>query len=109
VHTARGWPDWEQQGAVMAIALRRIRAAPAPGAVGAARALVSDLSAGVHLYATHIQQRNEYAHASALMRRVRSHPLMQWAKRARDRRWARALTWPLRRLAPGALRRLLGP
>ena len=109
LHTARGWPDWHQQGAVMAMALRHIRAAPAPEAVGAARALVSDLSAGVHLYATHIQQRNEYANASALMRRLRSHPLMQWAKRSRDRRWARALTWPLRRLAPGALRRLLGP
>jgi glycosyltransferase involved in cell wall biosynthesis len=109
LHTARGWPDWHQQGALMALALRRIRAAPSPGGVGAARALASDLSAGVHLYASHVHERNEYADQARLIARLRSHPLMAWAKRVRNRRWARALTWPLRRLAPGMLRRLLGP
>jgi glycosyltransferase involved in cell wall biosynthesis len=107
--TARGWPDWRQQGALMALALRRIRSAPAPGGEAAARALVSDLSAGVHVYATHIQQRDEFARQAATVGRLRAHPLMVWAKQARDRRWARAVTWPLRRMAPGALRRLLGP
>jgi len=109
LHTARGWPDWHQQGAIMALALRRIHASPAPGGVGAARALMSDLSAGVHIYATHVQQRNEFARQAAPIQRLREHPLMVKAKHARNRRWARALTWPLRRLAPGTLRRLLGP
>jgi glycosyltransferase involved in cell wall biosynthesis len=109
LHTARGWPDWHQQGALMALALRRIRAAPSPGGVGAARALASDLSAGVHLYAAHVHERNEYAQQARLVARLRAHPVMAWAKRVRNRRWARALTWPLRRLAPGMLRRLLGP
>ncbi|MEY2517526.1 MAG: hypothetical protein QOJ89_4884 [bacterium] len=109
IDTARGWPDWQQQGALMALALRHIRSSPAPGGEAAARALVSDLSAGVHVYSTHMQQRKEFAQQAAPMERLRSHPLMLRAKHVRDRRWARALTWPLRRMAPGALRRLLGP
>ena len=109
LHTARGWPDWEQQGAMMALALRRIRSAPSPGGAGAARALASDLSAGVHLYATHLQERREYERQARAVASLRALPLLRWAKRVRNRRWARALTWPLRRLAPGKLRRLLGP
>lgn len=110
LHTARGWPDWNQQGALMALALRRIRDAPSPGGAPAARALTSDLSAGVHLYATHIQQRNEYHRQANAVSRLRKHPLLVWARRVRERRWARVLSWPLRRLAPaGMLRRLLGP
>ena len=109
VHTARGWPSWDQQGALMALALRRIRDAPAPGGLGAARALMSDLSAGVHLYAAHMQERNELAHQARFVMRMRKHPVLAWAKRHRNRRWARAATWPLRRLMPGTLRRLLGP
>ena len=109
VHTARGWPDWRQQGSLMALALRRVRDAPAPGGVGAARALTSDLAAGVHLYATHIHQRDQFARQAGAVHRLRAHPALVWARRVRDRRWARVLSWPLRRLAPGALRRLLGP
>lgn len=109
LHTARGWPDWHQQGAIMALALRRIRAAPSPGGAGAARALMSDLSAGVHIYATHVQERKEFARQAAPLQRLRANRVIVWAKRARNRRWARAVTWPVRRLAPGALRRLLGP
>jgi len=107
--TARGWPDWRQQGGLMALALRRIRDAAPPDGVAAARALTSDLSAGVRLYASHMQQRNEFAHQAHAVSRLRNHPLMVRARHVRDRRWARALTWPLRRLAPGMLRRLLGP
>jgi len=107
--TARGWPDWRQQGGLMALALRRIRDAAPPDGVAAARALTSDLSAGMRLYASHMQQRNEFAHQADAVSRLRNHPLMVRARRVRDRRWARALTWPLRRLAPGMLRRLLGP
>jgi glycosyltransferase involved in cell wall biosynthesis len=109
LHTARGWPDWEQQGSLMALALRRIRDAPSPGGEGAARALTSGLAAGVHLYTTHMQQRNEYARQATAISRLRKHPALVWAKRVRNRRWARAITWPLRRLLPGTMRRLLGP
>jgi glycosyltransferase involved in cell wall biosynthesis len=109
VHTARGWPAWEQQGALMALALRRIRDAPSPGGAVAARALTADLAAGVQVYAAHLQQRDEFARQATAVSRLRKHPVLVWARRVRDRRWARALTWPLRRLFPGTLRRLLGP
>jgi glycosyltransferase involved in cell wall biosynthesis len=109
LHTARGWPDWHQQGALMALALRRIRSAPAPGGAGPAHALMSDLASGMHLYAAQIQQRNELARQARAVARLRAHPAFVWARRVRDRRWARVLSWPLRRLAPGQLRRLLGP
>jgi glycosyltransferase involved in cell wall biosynthesis len=109
LHTARGWPDWHQQGALMALALRRIRDAPPPAAAAAARALTSDLAAGVNLYATHMQQRNEFERQARVVQRVRAHPVFVRARQLRDRRWARVVSWPVRRLAPGALRRLLGP
>jgi hypothetical protein len=89
--------------------LRRIRDAPPPAAAAAARALTSDLAAGVNLYSAHIQQRNEFARQARVVERVRAHPLAVRARQLRDRRWARVLSWPVRRLAPGALRRLLGP
>jgi len=109
IHTARGWPDWQQQGGLMALGLRRIREAPSPGGIDAARALMGDLSAGVHLYASHMHERNEYARQANAISRLRKHPVLVWAKRQRGRRWARVVTWPLRRLTPGTLRRLLGP
>lgn len=109
LQTARGWPDWRQQGALMALALRRIRDAPSPGGAGAARALMSDVAGGVNVYAGHIQQRNVYSRQAAAVARLRAHPALVWARRVRDRRWARIVSWPVRRVAPGALRRLLGP
>jgi O-antigen biosynthesis protein len=45
--TARAWPSWEQQGAVMAAALRSIRSAPPVEATGAAAALLADARAGL--------------------------------------------------------------
>ena len=109
LHTARGWPDWRQQGALMALALRRIRDAPAPSGAAAARALTSDLAGGMNVYSAHIRERNEFASQARIVKRLRAHPVFVWARRVRDRRWARVLSWPLRRLAPGRLRRLLGP
>lgn len=41
--TARAWPSWEQQGAVMALALRRIAAEPPPDARVVGRRLARDL------------------------------------------------------------------
>src|SRR5205823_5302185 len=40
--TARAWPSWEQQGAVMALALRRIASDPPPSPRLAGRRLVLD-------------------------------------------------------------------
>jgi O-antigen biosynthesis protein len=45
--SARGWPSWEQQGAVMAAALRAIRRGPPPSATTASLRLLADLRAGV--------------------------------------------------------------
>jgi glycosyltransferase involved in cell wall biosynthesis len=43
--TARAWPSWEQQGEVMAAALRALRRQPPPDARGAGRRLGRDLGA----------------------------------------------------------------
>jgi hypothetical protein len=67
------------------------------------------VAGGVNVYAAHIQQRNVYYRQAAAVKRLRSHPVLAWARRVRDRRWARIVSWPVRRVAPGALRRLLGP
>jgi hypothetical protein len=45
--TARSWPSWEQAGAVMALALRRIAAEPAPSPRLAGRRLVRDFQANL--------------------------------------------------------------
>ena len=42
--TAKGWPSWEQQGVVMAGALRTLAHEPAPAALGDARRLARDLA-----------------------------------------------------------------
>jgi O-antigen biosynthesis protein len=45
--TARAWPSWEQQGAVMAAALRAIRREAPPDPMAASARLLADLRAGV--------------------------------------------------------------
>jgi glycosyltransferase involved in cell wall biosynthesis len=45
--TARAWPSWEQQGAVMAAVLREIHRDPPPSPTAAAVRLLGDLRAGV--------------------------------------------------------------
>jgi glycosyltransferase involved in cell wall biosynthesis len=42
--TAKGWPSWEQQGVVMAGALRALLREPAPAELGDARRLARDLA-----------------------------------------------------------------
>jgi hypothetical protein len=44
--TARAWPSWEQQGAVMAAALRAIHRAPRPSSIAASAAMLTDLRSG---------------------------------------------------------------
>jgi glycosyltransferase involved in cell wall biosynthesis len=45
--TAKGWPSWEQQGAVMAAALREVARRPPPAARPLEARLLADLRAGV--------------------------------------------------------------
>lgn len=47
--TARAWPSWEQAGAFMALALRRIAAEPAPSQRTIGRRMVRDLQANLAL------------------------------------------------------------
>jgi glycosyltransferase involved in cell wall biosynthesis len=44
--TARGWPSWEQQGAVMAAALRAVMREPPPSPIAASAAMLADLRWG---------------------------------------------------------------
>ncbi len=50
LETARAWPDWERQGALMALALRRVHAAPPPPAAPAAARLLADARAGLEAH-----------------------------------------------------------
>jgi glycosyltransferase involved in cell wall biosynthesis len=59
--TARGWPSWGQSAQMMALALRRIREAPAPTATAATAGLLADMRAGIEAYRHHLHERNAYA------------------------------------------------
>ncbi len=50
LETARAWPDWERQGALMALALRRVHAAPEPRAAPALARLLADARAGLEAH-----------------------------------------------------------
>jgi glycosyltransferase involved in cell wall biosynthesis len=53
--TARAWPGWEQQGQLMAMALRRIAASEPPPAAPAMARLMADARAGLEAYGGHLQ------------------------------------------------------
>ncbi len=55
LETARAWPAWEQQGQLMAMALRRIHAADPPPAAPATARLLADARAGLEAYGGHLQ------------------------------------------------------
>ena len=57
--TARAWPDWETQGAEMAVALRAIRDAPPPDPYAHAGRLLADLRAGVHVQRLLLRERRD--------------------------------------------------
>jgi glycosyltransferase involved in cell wall biosynthesis len=98
LRTAAAWPSWEQQGMVMAAALRAIRRAPAPRAADSARALLADVRAGVQAHAEVVADRGRL--------RYRIAPLLA-LERGMELRPVRGVTRPLRR-AWGAARRRLG-
>lgn len=57
LRTARAWPAWEQQGQVMAAALRRIAAGPPPPAPPASARLLADARAAMEAYQGHLEER----------------------------------------------------
>lgn len=57
VRTARTWPSWEQQGQVMAAALRRVHELPPPPAAPAAARLLADARMGLEAYHGHLYER----------------------------------------------------
>jgi glycosyltransferase involved in cell wall biosynthesis len=95
--TAVGWPSWEQQGMVMAAALRAIRREPAVGA--GSSVLMADAIAGVQSQAEVVAERDRL--------RYRIAPLLA-LDRVMERRPLRRVMRPLRR-AWGAARRRLRP
>jgi glycosyltransferase involved in cell wall biosynthesis len=98
LRTAAAWPSWEQQGMVMAAALRAIHREPRPAAADATRALLADVRAGVQAHAEVVAERGRL--------RYRVAPLLA-LERGMELRGVRRVARPAR-LAWGATRRRLG-
>jgi glycosyltransferase involved in cell wall biosynthesis len=97
MRTAAEWPSWEQQGAVMAAALRAVHREPPTAAGAGVPALLADMRAGVQAQAVVLADRERL--------RYRIAPLLA-LERIMDLRALRWATRPLRR-AWGAVRRRL--
>lgn len=97
--TARAWPSWEQQGAVMALALRRIAAEPPPSPRFAGRRLVLDNQTAL---AAGQRATLELSMTSTLLREVRETNTYLWGVAIRG--FVLKALSPLRRLR-GLLRR----
>jgi O-antigen biosynthesis protein len=93
--TARGWPSWEQQGTVMAAALREVARRPAPAGTGFDARLLAELRGGIENHALVAAERD--------LLRWRIAPMLA-VDRALERPPARWLARPARR-AWGAARR----
>ncbi|HYM56529.1 MAG TPA: glycosyltransferase family 4 protein [Solirubrobacteraceae bacterium] len=91
--TARGWPSWEQQGAVMAAALREVaRRTPPEGRPFDAR-LLAELRGGVESHALVAAERDLLRWRIAPMLavdRVLERPAMRWLSRPARRAWGAA-------------------
>ena len=97
--TARAWPSWEQAGAFMAVALRRIAAEPPPSPRVAGRRLVRDFQANL---AVSQRQTLDLSITSGVLKDLReqnAYKIGVWL-----RTWFLRLSSPLRRVK-GRLRR----
>jgi O-antigen biosynthesis protein len=93
VLTARGWPSWEQAGAFMALALRRIADEPPPAPRTTALRLVRDLQTNLAL-----SQRARLDHevTATVLKEIRETRAFRWSLTAR---WIfRGLLSPVARL-----------
>jgi glycosyltransferase involved in cell wall biosynthesis len=95
--TARGWPSWEQQGTVMAAALRAIARREPLARRPFDAALLAELRAGIERHALVAAERDRLRHRAA--------PLMA-VDRAFEHRGARWLAGPARRVWGAARRRV---
>ena len=91
--TARAWPSWEQAGAFMALALRRIAAEPPPSPRVAGRRLVRDLQT---VRAADQRQRLDHQVTAQLLDEVRRQRAYRWSVRVRG--WLRRAISPASRL-----------
>lgn len=98
--SARGWPSWEQQSAVMAAALRTIRREPPPPVSAAGRRLTRDIDATLG----HAQrQLVSYNLALEQLAALRQTSAYRYGVRVRD--LLRAVTSPARRVRAKLRRR----
>jgi hypothetical protein len=67
LHTARSWPSAQQSTAMMALALRRIAAAPAPDPTGAAASMAADIRGTMQ---RHQAAQRDHERLAVRMRRV---------------------------------------
>jgi glycosyltransferase involved in cell wall biosynthesis len=95
--TARGWPSWEQQGTVMAAALREIARRPPLARRPFDARLVAELRGGIERHAMVAAERDRL--------RWRAAPLLA-ADRLLERKGARWLLRPVRRVWGAARRRV---
>jgi glycosyltransferase involved in cell wall biosynthesis len=80
LHTARGWPSWEQQGALMALALQRVLREPPPPANATAAAMLGDLRGGIEVYRGLLAERIEFGRAVQRIDRVKALPGVRQAR-----------------------------
>jgi glycosyltransferase involved in cell wall biosynthesis len=96
MHTARGWPDWEQSGQFMAAALRTIARGPEPSAPAAAARMAADVRAGLESNRIALSERQEALRKLARVERVTKLPIVAKLLHARRRRSVRIALAPVR-------------
>jgi hypothetical protein len=91
--TARAWPSWEQAGAFMALALRRIAAEPPPSPRATGRRLTRDFQANLAF-----AQRNLIDHriTTELLLDIQGQRAWRWGVAIRT--FVLRLAWPVRRV-----------
>jgi O-antigen biosynthesis protein len=91
--TAKGWPSWEQQGAVMAAALREVMRRPALEGRPFDARLVAELRGGVEGHALVAAERDLLRWRMAPMlaaERLLERPAVRWLSRPARRAWGAA-------------------
>jgi glycosyltransferase involved in cell wall biosynthesis len=91
--TAKGWPSWEQQGAVMAAALREVARRPALEERAFDARLVAELRGGVEGHALVAAERDLLRWRMAPMlaaERLLERPAVRWLSRPSRRAWGAA-------------------
>ena len=88
--TARGWPSWEQQGTVMAGALREVARRPALARHVFDARMQAELRGGVEMQALVVAERDRLRWRIAPLDRVLEHPALERLLRPVRRAWGAA-------------------